>query len=264
MNDLDPFEVLDRPEIHSILFYPRKAPGVPDDEKDLFFEVDEGVSIGCRLYEAGNSCPTLLFFHGNGEIATDYDDIAPLFIERNINLLIADYRGYGFSSGDPSIASLLKDADSVFTQTKQWLIEHQHTGALFVMGRSLGSLCAVEVAKNHQQQFAGLIVESGSATNFRNFLHMYGLVPREHPVWEEGRGFFSKEKIRNVTIPTLIIHAAQDEIVPVTEGKALYENSGAQSKKLVIIPGAGHNDLMYVGFELYFKRLTEFIEANKT
>jgi hypothetical protein len=262
MNTLDPLKILDQPQIHQILFYPLRLPGDgKKDPRNLFFEVESGVCIVCRFYGIAKDLPTILFFHGNGEIAPDYDEIAPLFNNHKLNLLVTDYRGYGYSDGTPTIAALLKDARTLFISSKQWLRENGYLGPLFIMGRSLGSLCVTEIALHYQDELPGLIVESGSATNFRNYLSLHGLVPFDHPVWTEGRNFFNKEKIRLIKIPTLIIHAEQDSLIPLAEARTLFENSGAQNKKLVIIPGADHNDLMFVGLELYFKSLVEFIGA---
>jgi hypothetical protein len=202
----------------------------------------------------------VLFFHGNGEIASDYDDIAPFYTERSLNLLVADYRGYGFSAGTPSIAALLADADELFTQAKTWLHANEYTGALIVMGRSLGSLCATEIAKTHQPACEGLIIESGSASNFRNFLDMCGIVSFDDPLWEQARGFFNKDKIHSISLPTLIIHGEQDSLIPVHEAKVLYEHSGSASKKLVIIPGADHNTVMFADLETYFGSIVAFVE----
>jgi hypothetical protein len=230
-----------------------------DDPKNLFFEVEPGIQIGCRFYKVQESSPTILFFHGNGEVAPDYDEIAPFFNEVKLNLLVVDYRGYGYSDGDPTIANLLKDAKIIFVKVKRWLEDNGCSGALFVMGRSLGSLCAIEVAREYQDDLAGIIVESGSATNFRHYLGLFGLITFEHPVWKEGRNFFNKEKICLVKKPTLIIHAEYDSLVPLEEAKVLFASSGAENKKLIIIPRADHNSLMHGGKEQYFKGLADFV-----
>lgn len=259
---IDPLAILDQPAIHQILFYPyRFEDSGEDDPRNVFIEVEPGINIGCRFYHAGRQFPSILFFHGNGEVAADYDPIAPLFLERNLNLLITDYRGYGYSDGNPTIASLLSDASRLFTDAKAWLHAKGFTPSLFVMGRSLGSLCALEVAVKHQLELAGLIVESGSAVNFRNFLTLNGLISPHHPVWDEGRDFFNKEKIRKVLLPTLIIHAEHDSIIPRSEAEDLYRNAAAVSKKLVIIHNADHNDLMEVGGDFYFQSLADFVAS---
>ena len=256
--------VLDTPLVHQAIFYPRPALGEQEgDDRNLFFDVEPGIRIGCRLYQAGKTFPTILYFHGNGEIATDYDDIAPLYLEKGMNLFVIDYRGYGFSTGTPSIASMLDDARVVFGKARTWLTANGFHGLLVVMGRSLGSLCATEVAKESQAHIDGLIIESGSGTNFRNYLDLCGVLSAGHPVWEKSQGFFSKDKVRVITKPTLIIHAEFDSLIPVEEAKVLYEHAASPQKKLVIIPGADHNDLMYTGMELYFNSITEFVKSLK-
>ncbi|MBP1709347.1 MAG: Alpha/beta hydrolase family protein [Deltaproteobacteria bacterium] len=260
MESCDPIEVFDQPEVHHVLFYPVRLPDAgKDDPKNLFFEVEPGIRIACRFYKVQESFPTVLFFHGNGEVAPDYDEIAPFFNDIKLNLLVVDYRGYGYSDGDPTIANLLKDAKVIFVRVKQWLKDNGCSEILFVMGRSLGSLCAIEVAREYQDDLAGIIVESGSATNFRHYLGLFGLIPFEHSVWKEGKNFFNKEKIRLVKKPTLIIHAEYDSLVPLEEAKVLFANSGAENKKLIIIPRADHNSLMYGGKEQYFKGLADFV-----
>ncbi|MFH0975195.1 MAG: alpha/beta fold hydrolase [Spirochaetota bacterium] len=263
MGTLDPVEFLDQPAIHSILFYPVQMPeSAKIDPRNIFIEVEPGVKIGCRFYKADEKYPTILFFHGNGEIAYDYDDIAPVYNEMKINLLVADYRGYGHSDGSPTIAHILNDAKVIFSFVKKMLREKGYSDRLFIMGRSLGSLCAMEIAKENSDDYAGLIIESGSATNFRNYLAMFGLVPFEHPVWDEGRNFFNKEKIRRVSKPTLIMHAERDSIIPLEEAKVNFENSGAKNKKLVIIPGADHNTVMFADQDLYFNSIAEFVGSD--
>ena len=76
--------ILNRPEVQMVLFHPRREPpgyGMPDVHR-ISVEVGQGVSIGGRLYPARPESPAILYFHGNGEIAADYDDLTglgPLF-----------------------------------------------------------------------------------------------------------------------------------------------------------------------------------------
>ena len=77
----------------------------------------------------------------------------------------------------------------------------------------------------------------------------------------EDSAFLNKVKIRQVKKPTLIIHGEYDRILPVTEGQELFQNSGAQDKKLLIIPGADHNDVMIVDQDLYFSTIDKFVKT---
>ncbi len=156
---------LDRPEIVEVLFHPTKTGRVPAPEGavDIDVTVAEGVSLGCRLFTSSPAAPTLIFFHGNGETVPDYDDIGPFYVREGMNFLVTDYRGYGWSTGRPLTSTLLADSRAVFLQLKDWLAANGYTGALFVMGRSLGSACAIEVAVEHSEAVTGLIIESGFA-----------------------------------------------------------------------------------------------------
>jgi hypothetical protein len=72
--------------------------------------------------------------------------------------------------------------------------------------------------------------------------------------------FLNKVKLRSILKPTLIIHGEKDSLIPVEEGKELYENSAAKDKMLVIIPNADHNDLFTVGKEQYYNSIKEFVK----
>jgi hypothetical protein len=220
-------------------------------------EVEPGVLLGGRLYPAEPEAPVLLFFHGNGEIAADYDDIAPLYQRLGLNLLVMDYRGYGASSGRPTVFNLLADAVTIFASLTDLLAGYGLSPArLYVMGRSLGSAPAIEIARQAGEQLAGLIVESGFADTLA-LLARLGL--RVSGLTEAQAGVGNAAKLSQVTIPTLIIHGADDFLIPAADGEELYRCCAAADKRLVLIPGAGHNDLMLVGMQAYFQAIREFV-----
>jgi pimeloyl-ACP methyl ester carboxylesterase len=129
------------------------------------------------------------------------------------------------------------------------------------MGRSLGSIPALELAYHYQDEIRGLIIESGAANNFRRLWLYLGIAGKETA--ENESPFLNKVKIRRVRKPTLIIHGQYDQIISVTEGQELYENSGAKDKKILIIPGADHNDIMSLAADLYFDTIEEFVKNYK-
>jgi pimeloyl-ACP methyl ester carboxylesterase len=253
------------------MFYPRRSwPGISlvSSVHDGRVEVEPGISVGYSLHLAEPQSPLILYFHGNGEIARDYDSIAPLYTGLGISLLVADYRGYGWSDGLPTASSLVHDAPSVFEALGQMLEEvgGEVPQRVFVMGRSLGSAAAIEVARHHQEAIAGLIIESGFAHTLR-LLARLGVVPVLSRVeglenlGETQDVFANLAKIRQISLPTLVIHGQADMLIPASEGVALYEGSAApdDEKRLVIIPGAGHNDLLVVGAATYFEAICDFV-----
>lgn len=83
---------LDLPEMVRLIFYPRKHQGTVRETEDTYsisFTVDEDIKIIGRFYKAedNKNAPTILFFHGNGEIVTDYDFIGPTYQQMRINFL---------------------------------------------------------------------------------------------------------------------------------------------------------------------------------
>jgi hypothetical protein len=129
---------LDGPEVSQPLFYPRsswKEPVSHEGVRDVLIPVGDGVSVGARFHTVNRGGPSILFFHGNGEIVEDYEDIAFLYIRMGLNFLPADYRGYGHSTGQPSVSTMLRDATPCST-TPQRLRLNGCTGPLICQGRS--------------------------------------------------------------------------------------------------------------------------------
>lgn len=255
-------EMMDRPEVLARLLFPRtsSAPDLPD-AVNFFIEVDDGVKVGCRFFIADKDAPNILFYHGNGETAADYDYVAPFYRENGLNLFVAEYRGYGMSGGSPTCSGILRDTDPIFKGFLDLMGKMSHSGDLYVMGRSLGSAPAIETACRYQSLFNGLIVESGFASVQRQ-LERIG-VSRLFEDVKDPVGFGNDRKIEKIQIPTLVIHGEEDRIIPVDEGKALYSLSGAQVKEAFFVPNAGHNDLLERDLKGYMQRLKQFIHKNR-
>jgi alpha-beta hydrolase superfamily lysophospholipase len=220
-------------------------------------EVEAGIRVGYALWVCDESGPTILHFHGNGEVVDDYEWIASVYAQIGVNLFSVDYRGYGGSDGTPTFTNVLRDASVVYQACVKILRERGLSRSLFVMGRSIGSIPACEVALRHQEGIRGLIIESGAANNFRYRW------PRARPQHEDVLGddgvFLNKVKLRQVSAPTLIIHGRMDDIVPFSEGEELYLNSAAPDKRLLAVPYAGHNDLLAIDPKGYFGAIRELI-----
>lgn len=249
----------DRPEITSFLFYPRtdnsKAYG--PNMLDLDIPVDEGVVIGARLHIAEKNSPVILFFHGNGEVVSDYDDLGALYTRMNINFLPVDYRGYGRSTGRPSVSAMIKDCHGIYKFIKDWLRDNGYTGKLIIMGRSLGSASALELASQYKNDINGLIIESGFAYALP-LLQLLGVNTEALGIKEED-GLNNIGKIMEFTNPTLVIHAERDHIIPFSDGKTLFESSRAQNKQFLKIPGANHNDIFAVGLKEYMNAVRQLV-----
>ena len=241
---------LDRPEVLLFVFHPRPEPALtrlPDGAVDVRVPVDGDTHLGARFHRCASAAPTVLFFHGNGEIVADYDELGPFYNRRGLNFFAVDYRGYGRSGGRPSIRSLLCDAPLVLDFARGWLAHRDCRGPLIVMGRSLGSAAALELAAERAEDFDGLVIESGFAWSVP-LLRLLGVDVEALGIVEDG-ALNQTKKIAAFTKPTLVIHAERDHIIPYADAEALYAASGAAHKRLLKIPRANHNDIMVHGLD---------------
>lgn len=260
---------LDRPEVLMFLFHPRPEPtglqyrtadriGQDSKRTDVMIPVANDVAIGARFHTAAKSGGNMLFFHGNGEIVADYDELGGVYNDMGINFLAVDYRGYGRSSGQPTVSAMMGDCHIIFDFVRQWLQENHFAGPLILMGRSLGSASVLELAAAYENEIDGLIVESGFAYA-GPLLQLLG-INLEGLGFREERGFRNIDKIKQFKKPTLIIHAEFDHIIPFSEGRALYDACPSADKAFLMIPGANHNDIFMRGLQAYLAAVKKLVE----
>lgn len=256
------YKILDQAEALAAIFHPRPETTPSTTTKgmsDHLIAVDSDAAIGARFHTTSPHGTNLLFFHGNGEIVADYDELGPIYNQRGINFLAVDYRGYGRSSGRPSVSAMMSDSHKVFEYTCTWLVQHQFSGPLIVMGRSLGSASALELACTYRDRIHGLIIESGFADAVA-LLRLLG-IDTDRLGFTEDAGFQNLSKIAGYKGPTLIIHAELDHIIPYTDAAALFDASAAPWKRLLKIEGANHNDILMRGFSLYMQAINELVQT---
>jgi len=253
------FSVLDHPAVTRVLFHPRPDPQKPGKSPGFDITIPvENDTLGARIHLSGETYPNILYFHGNGEIATDYDEIGPVFNRMGLNVLIVDYRGYGRSTGQPTASNLICDSHLVFRYVKNWLISSDYSGHFIVMGRSLGSAPALELALHYKDQISALVLESAFARS-GPLLALLGIDLGAIGLYE-GRGFGNVEKIADVEKPVLIIHAENDRIIPFSDAEQLFSSCPSPEKTLVKIPGADHNDIFLRGFSEYLRAITSLVD----
>jgi len=209
------------------------------------------------------SAPTFLYLHGNGSNVGDLTGRALQLHQLGVGVLLIDYRGYGQSSGPfPNEQRVYEDADSGW----KYLTEEKGIAAenIVIYGRSIGGAIGINLATAHPDA-AGMIIEA-SFTSMRSMVkHKYPLLPM--PVnWILTQKFESEEKVRSLNIPLLFFHGTADEIVPTHMSQQLHDAAPSDefsSKELVFIEGAGHNDVPWIGGELYEKSVSTFLEELK-
>jgi len=262
------YSALDRPEVLMFLFHPRAESGTPFQaagsqlspagSTDIMIPVADDVAIGARFHMAEKSGGNILFFHGNGEIVADYDELGGVYNQMGINLLAVDYRGYGRSTGKPTVSAMMQDCHTIFDFVRNWLQKNDFRGPIILMGRSLGSASVLELAAAYPKVIDGLIIESGFA--FAGPLLQLLGIDLEVLGFKEEKGFGNIDKIKEFNKPTLIIHAEYDHIIPFADGQALYEACPSDDRTLLKIPGANHNDIFMRGLQEYLAAVRKLVE----
>lgn len=248
------------PQIQEAVFFPRPdMPYGPEatGARDLSCEVAPGVRLRLRFFPGDRQAPNLLFFHGNGETARDYDGIADAYRALPASLAVAEYRGYGTSTGKPTLDTLLPDAHRTLAAYRALLAEEGRTGPIVVMGRSLGSAPAIELAASREAKVDGLIVESGFARMIP-LLELLG-VPATRLGITEAQGPRNRDKMETIALPTLILHAKNDEIIPLADAELLFAANRDPRKVFLKVPQAGHNDIQARAGTAYFTSIRDLL-----
>ena len=199
---------------------------------------------------------TVVYFHGNGETVADYLPDFPQWLARaGCNVLLAEYRGYGMSTGQPALAAMLQDVSAILQRLD--LPPRQ----VVLFGRSLGSLYALHGASQYPD-LAGIILESGiSDLSERFFMRVeaaeLGVTP-EAIIQELQRHFDYAAKLNAFRGQTLILHTRHDELVPVHHAERLYA-AAPEPKTLHIFERGGHNDIFYWNRDTYMQLVETFL-----
>ena len=248
---------MQKKDLVNSIFFPRNS-NIEKDSNDVLIKVDKNVEVGVRLFLKDVKFPTIIFFHGNGEIAQEYEEIGQIYNDYKLNFIVCDYRGYGLSNGTPSKENLHSDSIKIFNYLSDYLLNKNYKNKLIIMGRSLGSCSAFEIVSKYSDIISGCIIESGFVTEYP-LLHLMGMDPEEIS-FDLTDGFMNLSKVKKFKGPLLIIHADLDDIVPLSQAELMLIESGSQNKELFKVNGANHNNIMMVARMEYFNRIYRFIE----
>ena len=249
---------------NKLVFYPNKSNDstTPDayglEYNDVTFRTEDGLNLNGWFVPGEKSSPddnlhTLLWFHGNaGNINRRLDNIKMLHDRVPANVFIIDYRQFGKSEGKISEQGTYLDAKAALSYLHSR--KDINNEKIIFFGRSLGSAVAVDLAV--KEKCCALILETP-------FTSIKEMGKKLYPFLFISLHFLrtkydSLSKIGKIKVPTLIMHGDKDELVPIEQGKMLYEKAN-EPKEFYTIPGAMHNDTHIVGGEEYFDVIKNFI-----
>lgn len=216
------------------------------------------------LPSATGPVPLVIFCHGipSGEPALPgdpgYEALAERFLVRGVGACIFNFRGTGESGGDFSLPGWMEDLAMVLDEAASGrnAFEGCDPDRLALMGFSGGGAVSIVCAARRPGLRA--LVSVSSPADFTHLLSREGIgdfiaharrigIIRDpgFPASEEEyyEGIHACRPVKDVSrvspTPLLIVHGAEDETVPVSEARLLYE-AAKEPKELFIVPGGGH------------------------
>jgi len=213
----------------SILYYPMSS--VTSDEAEVIWLSHDNQSLKVWHIPGSGEDRAIIYFGGNAEdVSLNISQFKRLFPQHSIYL--HNYRGYGGSTGKASETALFSDAVALYDHVRP---EHNN---IIVMGRSLGTGVAVYLAAEKEVSSLVLVTPYDSMVNLAR--GYYPLVPVSLLLKDR---FDSRSRVGGLDIPTLLLIAEYDEVIPRKRADALISAMKPAMTMAEIITGTGHNSI---------------------
>ncbi|MBE9504938.1 MAG: alpha/beta hydrolase [Proteobacteria bacterium] len=239
----------------SFIYYPdKKVYGTPAvlglSYDEVSFKAGDGVKLTGWFIPAGDARGVVLFCHGNAGNISHRLETLHILNRLGLSTFIFDYRGYGRSEGKPSEKGTYLDAQGAWNYlTRERKIPQDE---IIIFGRSLGAAIASHLAKGTHPK--ALIIESGFTSMSAMAAQLYPYLPVR---FLSRFKYDTRASISVVRSPLLIIHSRNDEIVPFSHGRKLFQ-AASGPKKFLELKGR-HNDGFIVSGGEYINGLESFL-----
>jgi pimeloyl-ACP methyl ester carboxylesterase len=233
-----------------------------DRIQDVRFQSRDGTMLDAWYIPPRENNPTVVFAHGNGGNIGDRLSVIEIFTRAGYGFFAFDYRGYGKSEGVPSEQGLYQDMEAASHYLKT--VQHTPLSKQIALGGSLGSGVVVDVATRLPFRAVVIFATLTSTPDVAEYIlrNTYG---RYLPVqFIMAQRFDSLSKVGKIQSPLIIMHGTNDHMMPLWMPKALYAKAKTPYKKLLIIPGAGHNDVLERGSASLLQSLHELLQQSQT
>lgn len=233
-----------------LIFRPAPLPG---DHRFAIADVTEvtvpvaGAKLSALHLRLADPKGVVFFLHGNAGNLQTWITNVDFYRRVNYDLVMLDYRGFGKSTGQVESEQQLHDDVKA-----AWnLVARQYTGKkIVVYGRSLGTGLATKLASEIQPDLTILVSP---------FTSLLAIGDEQYP-WLPG--FISRYPMRSdqwlpaIKKPVVIVHGDGDRLIPIAHSERLQKIRA--STELLVIPGAGHNDIHQ--FPAYLDQLAERLQ----
>lgn len=222
--------------------------------EDVWLTSSDGTKLHTWWIPNENANWTFLAFHGNAGNIADRASVYEFLREAPANIFALEYRGYGHSEGTPSERGLYRDAGAALEYLLK--IKNKDPKTIVAFGQSLGSAVAAHLAAQHE--LGGVILEAPFPSASRMAQEIYWFLPGVSLLV---RGQFNtRERLREVRAPVLIVQCAQDPVIPPELGEETYE-AARLPKELLRIKGYCHEEASIIAPGQYREALNKFLNS---
>jgi uncharacterized protein len=218
---------------------------------ELRLETSDGERLVAWHFAPRLNKPIILYFHGAAGALVKRVPRLRLFVGSGYGLLVVSYRGYSGSTGRPTEAGLLRDAECAYREA----CSRYGAERLVILGVSLGTGVAVALASKREARALVLLAP---------FLSAMEIAARRFPFIPVRRlmrdPFRSDLAIPGLRMPLLVVHGEKDPVIPIASGRRLYELAKGP-KRFLAVPGAGH---IVLGASGVFAEICEWLEGLPT
>jgi fermentation-respiration switch protein FrsA (DUF1100 family) len=241
-----------------LVFYPEtgREVAVTPEAYGLGFETVElptadGEKLHAWWVPADDPRGTVLFFHGNAGNISHRLDYLQMFNRMHYSTFIVDYRGYGRSTGSPSVEGTYRDAEAAWEYLRS--ARSARAQDVVIVGESLGGAVASWLAAKVGPRVLVLLSTFTSATDLG--AQVYWFLPVR---WLSRLDYDSARNLRQIKAPVFIAHSRNDDVIPFSHGRTLYELA-AEPKVFLEMQGA-HNEGFIFSRPEWSTRLAAFLD----
>lgn len=219
-----------------------------EDMTVVTLHTKDNISLNAWYKPAQAGQPTIVYLHGNTGNIGQRMLFNRQFIKVGMGVFLLDYRGYGGNKGSPAEYGLYDDARTALNYLDEQGIKPQQ---LVIFGESLGTGVATKIASEHASCAVVLQSPFTSLTNVAHFHYPWAFLDP----WDK---YDSLSRIKAIHAPLLVLHGKEDQIVPYSEGLALY-NAANQPKQMMSFENSDHHTLWNV--KGYVETIVNFIDS---
>lgn len=244
-----------------LFYFPtRDEPTTPADWglkfESVRFKSGDGTPLHGWFIPGKNPKPkgTVVFSHGNAGSISYHIGFCAWFAEAGYNVLMYDYRGFGKSGGEPDRRGMINDVKAAFSYImKRPDVDGQR---VISYGHSLGGAQSITALAESPVKGLRAIIIDGAFASYQAMARVIGGQLGASLVSDE---LAPKDFVKKLTpVPFLVVHGARDEVVPVSQGRLLYQSAG-QPKTLFEVEGGRHGTALSDDNGAYRKRTLEWM-----